>query len=296
MNYQREFLEPILNSDGDFSIDEGGHTYHFLQMHIGKVKYIYMLYFYNAELPIYCHKNYPNPMKEDLVAVATGDVVYTVGTALAENKITGIEDALTFQSYVDDLQRAANELAKPMIDALPLLEESNMSEKQFERAHRAARSLARYYLLKRYIADDCREGFSNEITISYGEAERILCGLVTLEELTLKDINDQRDNIIWSKTIDALCEQYMSTDGILRDWEIEMVMALVPVQLNDTLRVENCAGDYVEIDTDSLIDVLADENIRRMGDYEWQIMGIAIEDIAKISFNEKVLYKKTDCV
>jgi hypothetical protein len=60
--------------------------------------------------------------------------------------------------------------------------------------------------------------------------------------------------------------------------------------------VENCAGDYVEIDTDSLIDVLADENIRHLGDYEWQIMGIAIEDIAKISFNEKVLYKKTDCV
>jgi hypothetical protein len=112
MDYQKDFVEPILKSDRDFLlIDDLGNPHRFLQAHVGNAKFIYGITYHGGN-PI----SFGSDAK--IVAIANKDEVYCISEFfLGKGYAREIrQTAKDFYEYKTGLEEQVNILAEALLN------------------------------------------------------------------------------------------------------------------------------------------------------------------------------------
>lgn len=117
MEFITQFMEKALNTEGSFSIrsDRKTISYHFLQDHVGKAKYVYFVREWGEEM--FYFKTHLCP---ELFAIVVDETVYILNYNILYYNETGLrregelpENVINFETTVKDINRYAKEVIFP---------------------------------------------------------------------------------------------------------------------------------------------------------------------------------------
>jgi hypothetical protein len=277
MDFQEEFINRVLQYDGDFAIKGKYYDYRFMQMHVGGAKYVYGINYYDyGDIKDFTSLT----RKPILVAVAAKGEVYAI-EADYFNEGKGKTSIKAFSDYAKDIREQADEAFKPMIEALDTTE-VRLSESE----QRDIFEEARKYLIERILKEHAEPASFCKLCLPERHITSIFCGFETVEE-AVRDIFTQDKKVLArSKAYDELLCKNINDKKTLEGWEEAIVSAVAAAPNAESLTIKNAEGNTGKISSRKLINALKWHYSPRSGVVE------DCEDIAEIIYNGKTLYKK----
>jgi hypothetical protein len=277
MDIQEEFINRVLQCDGDFAVKGKYYDYRFMQMHIGGAKYIYGINYYDyGDIKDFTSLT----RKPVLVAVAAKGEVYAIETDfLKEGKEkTTIKP---FSDYVERIRKEADAAFQPMIEALDI---SDIHLPEYER--RDIFVEARKCLIEQILNEHKEPVSFCKICLPERHITSIFCGFETVEEAVKDIFSHDKKTLARSKAYDELLIKNIKDKKTLEDWEVAIAKAVASVPNAETLTIKNAKGETGKIGIRNLINALK---------WQYSPRSEIVEDcgdIAEIIYNGKILYKK----
>ena len=306
-DFIKQFAEKAFSTTEPFSLakiqpnSNRTQYFHYIQDKIYDVRYIY------GEGSLY-NENFHTAIniKYNLAAIVVKDTIYIVNSfalcALPQNSLGELPAKVEF---LQDVTANLNTYAKQKV--FPAFYDSLETKEILEEDLRPYRSEARRQLLLR---NPGSYKASLEDSINDNTTAKALCGLVDIDAVINRQLEDMRAHWIEVKARETLIEKLMAESDIISDWEIELANALEDID-DWSVTVEFTVGGrkaYAEIITERLLQKLIDRDTIDVydfiaGGYARQFLEafagqvgiftpLGCEHITKVTYRDEVLYTK----
>jgi hypothetical protein len=303
MNIIEQFAENVLNKDKSFVLEnDKGYMYAFMQVKVGKAKYIYVL-------PPTCDETFFCDMtrKAELAAIVSKNIIYIVNefifgehmefknTKLPWNVRAFNEAYNEAQDYVNHtyVQDYYNKLKTSGVDiSYPL--------KQIREEARKA-----------VLFPDNKTDNKIKCNISEYEYAQELCGYVNLKSLVLIKMDNNKEYYTYLKASEEIRNEFINNPETVKEYEKEIVNGLNSESNAKMVTVEfeyNGKRASGKITPEKVIKYMLDESGFSMWSFETRVQGdrllnelgvsvtqgLKCEHITRITYGRKELYVRKE--